>query len=458
MSVQMRHRVYAATAAVVLLFSPAAGASESVFALEEVSTCEVVQQVPALAQGHQAICTKEPSPGVRAYPAPKSDKPVYGSAQFGSLWEEKNPALLYHFVADESGGTGAGYDRLYVDLNGDKDLTNDAPASLRKDSPTELLLRYTSIEKVVFFEDVGIPLPFGSDGLRPLQFTPRLLLLKAGGAMFSLIPAKSRRGRIEIDRREYDVILGQDHPVCGWLDHPETALCLMAPSTPGAKTSPASPSLLMSMPCVGETYYRFAASPTGDKLIVRSYEGPLGDFEIGGGHKFQTTELTVVGTLRSRDAMIAVRGPTCRLPPGDYLFSSMKISHGPLEFAIQQNVHTDGGFRSRLHDVQTYPIRIRPGERFVLDFSNQPRVVFADPPRDHRVKRGETMFIEAVLADSMLDFVVSNFSYTPPAPADGSAQQKKSPSARARDAILHPHVVISRSSGEVVNEGVMHYG
>jgi hypothetical protein len=444
---------------VVLLYAITAVAStrtgqaeERTSPLEEVSVLELVERVPALAMGHAATCSRRPEPGVRAYPALKSGKPVYGSVQFSGFFEEKDPARLYHFVADESGGSGTGYDRLYVDVNGDKDLSNDAPVSPRKDAPPELLQRYTSIVGQVLFEEVGIPLPFGAEGLRPLEVMPRLLLLKGDGAMLSFVPTKARRGRIEIGGNEYDVILGQIPRVFGWYDHPETGLYLTPPGGPTARVASA-PSNLMSMPLLGETYYRFAASPAGDRLIVRPYEGPMGDFEIGGG-KFKTAELTVAGTLRSRDAEIRLRDPTCRLPAGDYMLYSAKVSHGELEFAIQKNYHTDGGFRSRLYHVPTYPICIRAGERFILDFSHKPETVFITPAEGHRVKAGEQLWAQAVLTDPIADFVVYSLSRASRGSTDGSGKQPGS----IRDTVLHPQVTISRSDGEVMTEGVMRYG
>jgi hypothetical protein len=434
-----------------------AAARERVFALEDVSALSVLQQVPELAGGQQAICQKQPDPNVRGYPALKSDRPVYASAQFSNFFEEKNPALLYHFVADESGGPGTGYDRLYADLNGNGDLRDDVPVATRKDAPPELLLRYTSIEKEVFFENIGIPLPFGAEGLRPLEVVPRLLVLKSGGAMLSFVPTRARRGRIEVGGRDYDVFLGQIHPVCGWFDHPQTALQMLPRRESGSPAAPGPTVRLMTMPYLGGTYYRFAATPTGDKLTVRPYDGPMGTLVIGGGPRFQTADTVATGWLRSRDAMIRVESAECRLPTGDYVLDSMTVAHKQLTFAIQQNCHTDGGFRSRLYRTPTYPLAIRPGERFVLDFSRTPRIIFADPPKDSRVKAGQRMFVEAVLADPVLDFVVSNLNYTPP-PQNGPAEVPAGTRAAPRSVTLNPHVKISRSNGEVVDEGTMHYG
>jgi hypothetical protein len=445
-------------AAILLFLGTAAGAEELVFALEEVSVVELVEQTPSLASGHQAACSDQPQPAVRAYPALKSDKPVYGSAQFGSFFEERDPALLYHFVVDESGGPDAGYDRLYVDLDGDRDLSNDAPVSPRKDVPAALLQRFTSIVGQVLFEDVGIPLPCDAEGTRPLEVTPRLLLIRGGGAMFSFVPTHVRRGRIEIDGCPFDVLLAQTHPICGWLDHPETGFRLMSADTPGTKPPASTLGKLMVMRRLGEQYYRFAASPAGDKLIVRPYEGPMGDFEIGGGRKFETTDIVTSGWLRSRDTMVQVEGPKCWLPAGDYALYSATITHGDLTFSIEENDHSDGGFRSKLYHARTCPIHIRQGECFVLDFSNPVQIVFADPPKECRVRVGQKLFVEAVLTDPILDVAFSDLTCIPANPAGEPAEPRAVARAGPRNTPLNPRVTISRSNGGIVSEGVMGYG
>jgi len=446
-----------ATGVILLLLGPAAGADDLIFDLEEVSACELFEQIPTFALGQQATCTRRPDPNVRAYPALKSDKPVYGSVQFGSYDEARNPALLYHFVADESGGSGTGYDRLYLDLNGDKDLSNDTPVLPKNDWPAQLRLRYTSIERDVLFDRLGIPLPFGPAGRRPLEVVPRLLLLKGGSAMLSFVPTKARRGHIEIAGRQYDVFLGQTQPVCGWFDHPETSFHLVPRTGSSVQSTSTTMTTLMWMRRLGETFYRFAATPAGDKLFVRPYDGPLGDFEIG-GPKFQTTALTAGGHLQSRDTIIPVNGPKCRLPVGDYSLAYLTVAHQGLTFAIQQNIHGDGAFRGKLYHQPAYPIPIREGTCFVLDFSHSPQIVFACPSRDHRARVGENLFVEAVLADPALDFVVCNLSYTPPQPAAGPAEPPAHTRAQTRNTTLPPQVTISRANGEVVARGVMGYG
>jgi hypothetical protein len=446
-----RYRMSAVIAGVLLFLGPA-GAKEVSFDLEEVPVWELTEQETAFTSGQRAIDTDRPDPNVLAYPALKSNKPIYGYVQFGSYRQEKDPTLLYRFVIDESGGPGTGYDRWYVDLNGDKDLRNDPPVSPMKNPPRQLLQRWTSLEREVIFESVGIPLPFGVEGRRPLEVVPRLGLLKSGGTMLSFVPAKARRGRIEIAGRQYDVLLGHNYGVCGWLDHPETALFLTPRGGPKVQTTSLLETSLMIMRHLGETNYRFAATPAGDKLFVRPCEGPMGDFEVGGGAKFRTIDLTVSGYLRSRDTLVRISGPKCQLPAGDYSIWSMTIVHRNLTFMIQQNSFRDGG--SKLYQSPTYPIRIRPDTPFVLDFSRRPQIVFAWPPKDLRTRPGERMFVQAVLVDPVLDFVVGGLNYGLPkeAPASGAK------SVSSRDTNLPPQLTIARANGEIIERGSLDYG
>ena len=441
---------------ILLFLGPAVGAGEQTFALEEVPVWELTERETALTAGQRAIAMDRPDPNVRAYSALKSNKPVYGYVQFGSYRQERDPTLLYRFVIDESGGPGAGYDRWYVDLNGDRDLSNDAPALPRKDRPGQLLLRWTSLEREVLFDNVGFPLPFGTAGRRPLEMVPRLAVLKGGGAMVSFVPTKARRGRIEIAGQQYDVLLGHSFGVCGWLDHPETGFFLTPRGGPSVQSALGTETLLMFLPRLGETYYRFAATPAGDKLSVRPYEGPVGDFEVGGGSKFETADFAAIGWLRSRDSLVRVPGPKCRLPAGDYSLSLMMITHGKLSFTIQRSNFSDGG--SKLYQSPVYPISIRPGVPFVLDFSHRPQMVFAWPPKNHRAKAGERLFVQAVLVDPMLDFVVSGLSYGSQKAAPGSGALSADTPINPRNTNLPPQVIISRANGEIVARGSMDYG
>ena len=70
--------------------------------------------------------TTRPAKKLVAQPEYYSKRPMYGVFQFGT---EKNAKLI--MVLDESKGTRTGYDTLYVDVNGNLDLTDDAKLSAK---------------------------------------------------------------------------------------------------------------------------------------------------------------------------------------------------------------------------------------------------------------------------------------------------------------------------------------
>lgn len=431
----------------VLLLGLTAGAGEQVFDLEEVPVWELAPRIPAFVQGRKAVCAARPDPNVRVYPALQSDKPVYGTIQFGK-------AEPCRFVVDESGGPGSGYDRLYLDRNGDRDLRNDAPLTPKTDWPEALQMRWTSIERQVLFESVGIPLPCGAEGLRPLEVMPRLLLYRGGGSELSFVPAKARRGHVVITGQQYEVFLGQASFIRGWFDQRQTDFYLLPPGGPRAQSPLTAAASLMMLPRLGEAYYRFAATPAGDKLFVRPYEGPLGDFMVGGG-KFAAADLTITGWLQSSDTVVAVDGPCCRLPAGDYALALMALAHKELTFAVQRNSFSEG--TDRRARSSAYPIHIRPDTPFVLDFSHPPQMVFVWPAKGQRAKVGDRVFVQAVLVDPTLDFVICNLNYGPPQAGAGAVNPMETVLYR-RNTSLFPQVTIARSNGKIVAQGTMGYG
>jgi len=252
-----------------------------------------------------------------------------------------------------------------------------------------------------------------------------------------------RRGEIKIDGIEYDVLLGP---------HPKTDFCLIPKSSPQDYPRWLGAERLNAIHAIGGKYYSFATTPAGDKLIVRPYEGTLGTFEVGAGGR-DIQEIAIQGSLRSEDTAVAVGGElergfpkpakSCRLPVGDYLPAYLTITFGRLRFTVSNNYHADGQGRRSSNLPRIYGIKIREDKSYVFDFSNKPEVIFASPAKDHRVKLGRELKVEAVLIDPELDIMIRRLYDT---------EQKP------RRVSLEPKVVITRADGEKVAEGVMPFG
>ena len=425
-------------------------AEERIFPLEEVSVFDLPENTGRMfLLGQRVICEDKADPNVAEYPAFASSRPIYGTADFSDPLGEKKNDRVYRFAFDASGGTDAAYDRLYFDLNHDRSLTNDQAVMARKDPPRGAMLGYSEIKQQTCFENLAIPFACGAEGERPLEMMPRLMISNNGFAMLSLVTTKARKGRIELGGKSCDVLLGHCYIASGWFDKPWTALHLI----PAGSSRPFAWSggdRLNALHKVSDTFYTFSATPTGDKLIVRPYEGPLGTFSIGPGGR-NIDRLEIMGSLQSKTTAVAIGEHSdnnrseytrsCRLPVGDYMPEYTNVQYGTLAISISNNYHSDGKPRDTTNRRWVYGIAIREDKPFVFDFSNKPVVLFASPARDHRVKVGEEISVMAVLIDPVLDVMIRRLSI-------GSGMGTS----------LDPKVTIARANGEIVAEGVMPFG
>jgi len=451
----------------VLASSRATRAEERVFPLEEVSVFDLPEQAgQQFLIGQRAVCADKPDPNVAVYPKFVSSQPIYGTVDFSDPMDNPEAGKAYRFALDESGGTGTGYDRLYFDLNHDLNLTNDGVLTVQKNPPHRTMLGYSNLKQQACFENLVIPLPCGPEGERPLEMMPRLIVRNSEYKTLSLVTTKAHKGRIDLGGQKCDVLLGHCYIASGWFDQPWTSLHL----TPAGASRPWDwwgGDRLNAMHKVGGTFYSFSATPIGDKLIVRPYEGPLGTFEVGAGGR-SIDQFEISGSLRSEKTAVALGdvsndnrpayNRSCRLPVGDYLFEYVNLQYGTLRINISENYHADGKRQHIKGRQLVYGIAIREDKPFVFDFSNRPEVLFASPARDSRVKPGEELSVAAVLIDPVQDFMIRDLS-------DTSRKRKKESSgpngakySYTQDLSLDPKVTIARANGEIVAEGVMPFG
>ncbi len=396
---------------------------ELVFNLGEISAFDIDENLlHQFVRGQLGDCGEQPNADVRAYPTFKSGKPLYGSVWFASKYGEKNSGIQYYFALDESAGTGKGYDLLYFDLNRDLDLTNNAPLEPLQNPPDGALLKYSSIKQQVCFDYLKVDFDFGSNGRRPLEIMPRLTISESGYTSLSFVTTTARKGKIRIAGQQFNILLGHNYLVGGWFDRPSTALLLIPEDDKSRRPSWLGADQLRAIHKIGGIYYRFSAIPSGDKLIVRPYDGEFGTFKIGSGWRLIFNK-QVSGSLISKDAALAVgKGlerdwpkPTrsCSLPVGDYLPAMLNITLGPLRISVSDNYHSDGKPRDRGGQPPVYGIKIRKDKPFVLDFSNKPNVIFASPAPDLRLKPGDKLDVKAVLVDPELDIMIRGLEAKP---------------------------------------------
>ncbi len=445
----------------------AAEAGGPTFSLKEVSVFDLP---PNSAQdfliGQRTECGSKADPNVTKYPRFESSQPLYGRVDFSDPIGGKDARIVCPFALDESGGMGKGYDRLYFDLNHDRDLTNDGVVAAQKKPSPKAMLNYAETTQVCF-ENVAVPLPCGSEGQRPLEMMPRLTISQGTYKMLSLVTTKAFQGRIRLGGRTCNVLLGHGLIASSWFDRPFTALHV----TPEGSNRPWDwwgGNRLNAIHKVDGVFYTFSATPAGDKLTVHRYTGPLGTLVVdAGGRKIERLE--IAGSLRSEKTGVAVGEPSssgersytrsCQLPIGDYLPEYIHLEYGKLRIGLSNNYHTDGKPRDMTNRQWVYGIHIREDKPFAFDFSNKPAVLFASPARDFRIKCGEELTVKAVLIDPAMDFMIRDLS-------DTSRKQQKqisNPDGTSQTVTqgsfsLDPKVTIARANGEIVAEGVMPFG
>jgi hypothetical protein len=330
-----------------------------------------------------------------------------------------------------------------------------------------VILGYSYTEQEVCFKSFELTFDFGNAGKRTIEIMPRLRIRKGGHSELGFIAAKVRRGEIDIDGIKYDVLLGYNYSIGRPLNEDSTAFHLIKKSEPKYPFRWWGADRLNSTHAMGEQFFRFATTATGDKLFVKPYGGKLGTFKVStGGRNIQ--EISILGSLRSEDSAVAVGGEmergwpkpaeSCQVPVGDYLPAYLRITLGRLSIFVSNNYHADGQRRRPSNQPRIYGIKIHKDKPFVFDLSNKPKVIFASPAKNHRIKLGEELTVKAVLIDPELDIMIRGLD-------DTTQKEKKEyvtpdgiKRTYERTLSLDPKVVIIRTDGEKVAEGTMPFG
>ncbi len=386
----------------------AAGAEKRAFSLEK---------VPGLSEdhGHRCSCENEPDPNV-VYPAFSSAKPLYGVIRVDMEWGNQQSGTPYHLAVDESGGTGTGYNRLYVDLNHDGRLSDESPLGPLQDRP-DGLLHYGELAQDICFSYITLTGTRDGADLHSVQVLPRFILGTSGYAVLAFVATEARKGKIEIDGRSFDVTLVNGYPIGTRWDRPGTTVKL-EPRSPGVYASYwLGADRLMAMHEIRGRYWRLSTTPAGDRLRVEPYTGDFGTLTVGSGGRF-IWKKAMAGSLFATDRAVAVgyrpdgsekAVRSCRIPVGQYLPAMLDIQYGPLLIEISENYHSDGQWRGRETPL-VHTLDIRKDKPFVLDFSGKPEVLFASPAAGTSVKPGEELRIMAVLTDPKFDIMIRGLS------------------------------------------------
>ncbi len=441
-------------------------AGQFVINMKEISAFKVPKRNQMnFAGGIYAWPKDEPFKEVKQYPDLHTDKPLYGGLPvYGDL---KNVVRTLYWVIDESAGPGKGYDTIYMDLNNDLDLGNDKSLTVQESPPKGAVLKKQYMKQQTCFSTFTLEFDNDNNGSHSIEIMPRLWFYDDSPRL-NFVPTKVRRGRFKLAGKKFDAYLGY-----GWLqDKLNDPLCssfLVNEDDPETPAEWEWAGTLVAMHRIGNSWYQFSATARGDKLTATKYEGDIGTFELGSGGR-DLKNLGIKGSAFSSDHHgLAIGGDiteagarklarSCRLPTGDYTLASTTIQYGPLTIDISQNYHGDGQRRAKIHpklafEKWIYGIKITKDRPFVLDFSNEPEVLFIEPTRAQRFNTGEEVEVMAVLIDPKLDIMIRRITKMMDT---YNSNGKKRPNQKLTT--LDPKVLITRIDGEKVAEDVMPFG
>ena len=444
------------------------GPNAQTFPLEEFSiqNDESTNKIYALRYGQYAPTSNKPDEKVKAYPELKSDKPVYGSFTLDEGVFPSNPlGPTYCFVIDESQGPGTGYDRFYLDLKNDFDLTNDRPAqpvpssTPKRNSSLISSLVQNVVEAVrpqniqrpteITFETLTITLAASRAGRAAtpteIKLIPRFMRYNDDVTNVSFVPAAARRGKIKIGPTEFDVYLARSPNITTSFNNPNTGLYL------GEDYEMYG--VLGKIRKIEGQLYLFSAARDGSQLIVAPYEGEYGALQIGNIAEQLKNAKFAGGQLLTRSALIDLKdcpadGDKIKIPVGDYAPMSLEFVSDTLGTSFSQaDPDADA----------PYSLKITADKPYIFDFSHKPKVVFAEPDDLAQLKPGEQLSVSALMHVPDLNLQMMGLDdRTQPMKtgiilSDG-AEYIRYPS------LDHPIIKITNAAGKVVAQGAMPFG
>ena len=214
---------------------------------------------------------------------------------------------------------------------------------------------------------------------------------------------------------------------------------------------------------IDDKFFEFMLIENDTKIAARPYKGPLGTIKVGkGGRELekvefqgsvykQTSIAAPIGTIKQQNYPSPVE--ECSIPIGDYTTRDMVVTYDNLLIGISNNQYPNT-YGRYINDI-VYGMQVRQDKPYVLDFSNEPMVIFYLPATSQTsFSRGNQIKFAAVLIDPKLDIMIRRLF-------DTSVKVNKQ--YTDRDGMVHtikvnksldPNIVIARADGEVIAEGV----
>ena len=267
-----------------------------------------------------------------------------------------------------------------------------------------------------------------------------------------------KKGTITLDGREYLILLGENPSDQFYI---KDIAKDYAPYWWGSWS-------LHSKHLLDGKYYEFDLIENKTKIAGSPYTGEFGILKLGKGDR-TIEKMEMSGSINQAGSVGAPIGKLtgqwpepvseCSVPVGDYTADLMKIIYGDLRISISNNYYNNINGERSMNSI-VYGMKIRKDEPYVLDFSNEPAIVFESPKNSNtEYVRGDEILFSAVLIDPKLDIMIRGL--------DDTSQHVEKEYKNDKGEVYHtaqipksldPKVIITRSNGEVVGEGTMPFG
>lgn len=217
---------------------------------------------------------------------------------------------------------------------------------------------------------------------------------------------------------------------------------------------------------IDDELFEFMLIEEGTKIAARPYNGPLGTIKLGKGGR-QLEKIGFRGLLFNNSGnSVPIEtmqgnwpGPVeqCRIPVSDYtlgmLSGNLHVTYDNLYIRISNYSNAREPY---IGQDTIYPIQIRQDKPYVLDFSNEPMVIFNRPSMSKATfSRGEVIVFDTKLIDPKLNIMIRRLEDTSVKEdvviKDGTGKVVRIVKINKS---IYPSVVITRADGEVIVEDV----
>jgi hypothetical protein len=364
---------------------------------------------------------------VTSYPAFTSAEPLFGEIRF-PLDRGRDGHETYRLclvALDESKGTGTGYDTLYLDVNGNRDLADDKPSTPVASPPQA----EHAPPRSVFLSDVSLPAEKDA-GVASVALSPCIYgSAEPGKVGVTFFPAQARRGNVRIAGRKYEVRLSTAS-VTGRYDTSLTKFVLYRPQTrpivswPGVYGPQAEEKISgppSKMWYIRDRWWKLKTNAAGDRVSVEEYKGPTGilragkpgeQYEMKGYLMSRGTELAVVEPGSKSEASYRMTAQQ-RLPVGDYAIEHMAFQVRDWHVEVDRDYppyDREGGDAR----ADEYFIRIRERETFDLEPPRSVSIRIVSPEASEVHRPGDKVAVRGGLVDSELGIIVTYLTTAPP--------------------------------------------